>query len=172
MDIQKELINGYNQYTEALFRKGLSLPDYGQSGDGHVTVRYKGCPLGSTLKVVQESDRFRIYYRRKETLDSILMSGIRPAIVPYAQISQGSSAYYDELRGIFLTLPGVSPSDVGVPGKQQFVDVGLPSGLRLIQLKDNKHEPNIFLLPIQSDQNIDSFRFQGAKIFATGTLEQ
>ncbi|MFA6319258.1 MAG: hypothetical protein WC943_17735, partial [Elusimicrobiota bacterium] len=76
------------------------------------------------------------HYTTKEGLEAILKSKtLLNGYLPYIELVVYVARYvYEDLTGVFLTVPEASGRDVGVPSDQKYyVDLELPRGLPLIQ---------------------------------------
>ncbi|MBI5622553.1 MAG: hypothetical protein HY924_02110 [Elusimicrobia bacterium] len=76
------------------------------------------------------------HYTTKEGLEAILSSkALLNGYLPYIELIVYVARYiYEDLSGVFLTVPEASGRDVGVPPEQRYyVDLELPKGFSLIQ---------------------------------------
>ncbi|MEK7388779.1 MAG: hypothetical protein AAB036_03690 [Elusimicrobiota bacterium] len=66
----------------------------------------------------------------------------------------GTSAadVYKDLTGVFLTLPGVDPAAVGVPGRKAYLDVRIPADFPIFELEKGR----IFLVPLPAQFERDA----------------
>ncbi|MBI5881553.1 MAG: hypothetical protein HZB91_00380 [Elusimicrobia bacterium] len=88
------------------------------------------------------------HYTTKEGLEAVLKSkSLQNGFLPYIELVVYVARYvYEDLTGVFLTVPEVSGRDVGVPSDQRYyVDLQVPKDFPLLQ-----PDPNypIFLVPM------------------------
>lgn len=116
-----------------------------QSYDGEVVSRFTGAPRGTRRLTPSGYPPVFRHYTHGNTIRSIVSEGhLAPGKVPYAKCSQMSRAYWDDLKGVFLTAPEFSGRDVGVPDSKFFVDLQLDPRIPIIEI-----ENGIYLIPTE-----------------------
>ena len=89
---------------------------------------------------------FRIFCPSAESAEAIRReSSLLPAFYGYVEKAGPMRTDYPDLTGVFITIPGASPSSVGVPDYKHYVDFQLPDEVGLVGV-GYKH-PDIFLIP-------------------------
>lgn len=99
----------------------------------------------SVRRVDSESIVLR-HYTKAESLKAILDSkSLRNGGTPYMlEAPKRVWRSFQDLTGVFFTLPGVPAADVGVGKSPVYVDVKLPKGLPLLEIEPGR----IYLVPL------------------------
>jgi hypothetical protein len=107
----------------------------------------EGVPEGVRVVPAPENMVFR-HYTTEEGLGRISkLKRLWNGFLSYIQIAPGLyRKYFKDLTGVFLTVPGVAGSEVGVPKGQSpaYVDLRIPAGFPLLEIEPGK----IFLIPM------------------------
>jgi hypothetical protein len=108
-------------------------------------VAVHGVP--SSVKLIRSQTVFR-HYTTKEGLDEILRTqSLKNGFLPYIQRADGLyRKTFEDLNGIFLTLPGKNGKRVGVPKSEypHYVDLILPARLPVLEIESN----GIYMIPL------------------------
>lgn len=116
------------------------------------TVRILGVPTEARLLSPEEVSRtvFRHYINGENYFNEGKNSGfIASAAVSYVQIAFGlERRVFEDVTGIFLTLPGITASQVGVEStpESHYLDVKVPKNIPVVELEKNR----IYLVPLPS----------------------
>lgn len=126
------------------------ISSYQAGFDGNLVIRYSGVPREAEI-VIANDTIFRHYTSLPEDYYRIIKtSKLKGGNVPYARTSSMSKVYWEDLKGIFMTIPDYISRDVGVPDSNHFVDFRLQRNLKIIRL-----ESGIFLIPNIQNKKIE-----------------
>lgn len=114
------------------------------NNDEHIHTIYHGVP-DYVKPFNHKGVVFRHYFANEEQKKSALSTeALIAGPVAYAQVYFGGIRNdFPDLTGVFFTLPGVDPSEVGVPGRTVYVDVELPDDTGLVEIEPGK----IYMVP-------------------------
>jgi hypothetical protein len=106
----------------------------------------KGVPPSVRLLSAEESAQVFRHYTSPAGLQGILSSrSLRNGPMAYVKGALHQVwRVFEDLTGIFLTLPGVPAGEVGVGKSPAYVDVKLPSGIPVLEIEPGR----IYLIPL------------------------
>lgn len=110
-------------------------------------IDVRGLPQGARWITSDASMVFRHYTTEEDAPAIVKAKTLLNGFVSYVQRSGGLwHKSFVDATGLFLTKPGVSGDQVGVPAKEyaRYVDLLLPAGLPILELEPGR----IFLLPL------------------------
>ncbi len=108
-------------------------------------VSVTGVPHDARWVENPEKMIFRHYVESESSRENILeTSSLRNSFVSYETVIQGvERKIYKELTGVFLTLPQVSPQEIGRPESGLFVDFRIPADIPVLEIEPGR----IYLIP-------------------------
>lgn len=145
-----DIREAHETWVKELVKKRQKQTQFEQYGiDGNILQRYDGVPGGTKIVIAQDT-----VFRHYTTIDfypniigtSKLLSGK----IPYAMVSTRFRAYWDDLKGIFVTNPNYEAKKVGVGDRTYYLDFTLDPKVLLLQI-----EEAILLIPNIGDQKIE-----------------
>ncbi|MFA5139436.1 MAG: hypothetical protein WC728_09405 [Elusimicrobiota bacterium] len=107
----------------------------------------EGIPDGVKVVPAPENIVFRHYTTEEGQGRISKLKRLWNGFLSYVQLAPGLyRKYFKDLTGVFLTVPGVRGSEVGVPEGQfpAYVDLRIPAGFPLLEIEPGK----IFLIPM------------------------
>lgn len=114
------------------------------------TVQMKGVP--AEVRVLSDTELSSMVFRHYINGDAYFKEGkelglISSAATSYVQLAPGvRRAIFEDITGVFLTLPELSASEVGVQSESDthYLDLKIPSGVQVVELEKNR----IYLIPL------------------------
>lgn len=113
------------------------------NNDRHIHIVNHGVPF-TVNSYNHKGITFRHYFASEEQKESAMKTGaLIGGPVAYAQVSCCYRADYPDLAGVFITKPDVKPEEVGVPGRNIYVDLQFPADTGVMEIEPGK----IYLVP-------------------------